>query len=174
MFLNLKDFAPHSRRGGAVCTPPSRLSPIPPRFSAICDIRRKVRCFACLSAKVSEAERFAGDYSPTPPSLTCDAAGAGGRRKKRAPYHLPLQQSVFFWRGGKGYPKRFIKTIKPSLQIFLDVLPLPWYKLLKPGGAAPARLHGILCGYRKMRQPPKQGREACTLAVRLWYMRSQS
>ncbi|WP_221175472.1 hypothetical protein, partial [Neisseria meningitidis] len=61
MFLNLKDFAPHSRRGGAVGTPPSRLSPIPPRFSAICDIRRKVRCFACLSAKVSEAERFAGD-----------------------------------------------------------------------------------------------------------------
>jgi len=37
MFLNLKDFAPHSRRGGAVGTPPSRLSPIPPRFSAICD-----------------------------------------------------------------------------------------------------------------------------------------
>ncbi|HGO8276572.1 TPA: hypothetical protein ACLAPF_002163, partial [Neisseria meningitidis] len=67
----------------------------------------------------------------------------GGRRKKRAPYHLPLQQSVFFWRGGKGYPKRFIKTIKPSLQIFLDVLPLPWHKLLKPGGASPAFYHGF-------------------------------
>ncbi|ELK85476.1 putative gluconolactonase domain protein [Neisseria meningitidis NM586] len=91
---------------------------------------------------------FAGT-SPHTPSLTCDAAGAGGRRKKRAPYHLPLQQSVFFWRGGKGYPKRFIKTIKPSLQIFLDVSPLPWHKLLKPGGAAPARLHGILCGSKK-------------------------
>ncbi|WP_239995473.1 hypothetical protein, partial [Neisseria meningitidis] len=50
---------------------------------------------------------------------------------------------VFFWRGGKGYPKRFIKTIKPSLQIFLDVLPLPWYKLLKPGGASPAFYHGF-------------------------------
>uniref|UniRef100_UPI001E2DC0B0 hypothetical protein n=1 Tax=Neisseria meningitidis TaxID=487 RepID=UPI001E2DC0B0 len=80
----------------------------------------------CLIKKMFlNLKDFAGT-SPHTPSLTCDAAGAGGRRKKRAPYHLPLQQSVFFWRGGKGYPKRFIKTIKPSLQIFLDVLPLPW------------------------------------------------
>ncbi|MCL6139097.1 hypothetical protein M5Y76_10935, partial [Neisseria meningitidis] len=50
---------------------------------------------------------------------------------------------VFFWRGGKGYPKRFIKTIKPSLQIFLDVLPLPEQRLLKPGGASPAFYHGF-------------------------------
>ncbi|EQD02024.1 hypothetical protein NM3141_2211 [Neisseria meningitidis NM3141] len=77
--------------------------------------------------------------------------------------------------GRQGVSKKNHKGEKaPPLQIFTDILPLPWYKLLKPGGAAPARLHEILCGYKKRRQPPKQGREACTLAVRLWYMRSQS
>ncbi|EEZ70948.1 hypothetical protein NEICINOT_04881 [Neisseria cinerea ATCC 14685] len=68
---------------------------------------------------------FAG-ASPHTPSLTCDAARAGGTAQKARAYHPAHGQSVFFWRGGKGYPKRFIKTMNPSLQIFLDVLPLPW------------------------------------------------
>ena len=76
--------------------------------------------------------------------------------------------------GRQGVSKKIRKGKKPPLQIFLDVLPLPWHKLLKPGGASPAKLHGIPFGYRKRRQPPKQGREACTSAVRLWCMRSQS
>lgn len=145
---------------------------------------RASRLFATFVAKCAASPAFRpkfpklnalrGTSPPHPLVSLATPRGQGERRKRRAPYHLPLRQSVFFWRGGKGYPKRFIKTIKPSLQIFLDVLPLPWYKLLKPGGAAPARLHEILCGYKKRRQPPKQGREACTLAVRLWYMRSQS
>ncbi|AVR78252.1 hypothetical protein NM96_11340 [Neisseria mucosa] len=44
-----------------------------------------------------------------------------GWGKKHTP---PLAGSVFGWVSVKGYPKRFIKTIKPSLQIFLDALPL--------------------------------------------------
>ena len=71
------------------------------------------QCFACLSAKVSEAERFAG-ASPHTPSLTCDAAGAGGRRKKRAPYHL-LCGRVCSSAGRQGVSVKNHKGEKPRL-----------------------------------------------------------
>ena len=122
--LEARRFAPHSRRGGAVGTPPSRLSPIPPRFSAVCGFARKVRCFACLWLKLLNRRGFAG-ASPHTPSLTCDAARAGAGAKSTRPTTCPRAECVL-GRCGKGYPKRFIKTMKPSLQIFLDVLPLPW------------------------------------------------
>nr|WP_232500826.1 hypothetical protein [Neisseria flavescens] len=44
-----------------------------------------------------------------------------GLAQKTAP---TLANSVFGFASVKGYPKRFIKTIKPSLQIFSDFLPL--------------------------------------------------
>ena len=81
------------------------------RLSAV--FRPTGRCFARLSAKVSEAERFAG-ASPHTPSLTCDAAGAGGRRKKRAPYHL-LCGRVCSSAGRQGVSVKNHKGEKPRL-----------------------------------------------------------
>ena len=63
----------------------------------------------------TEAETFAGDYPPAPPSLTCDAAGAGGRREKRAPYHLPLRQSVGSPAGHQGGVHKDLGKSAPNL-----------------------------------------------------------
>lgn len=158
MFLNLKDLRRIRDAAALWGHPPRAYRQSPPRLSAVCGFTRKVRCFACLWPKFPKLKGLAG-ASPHTPSLTCDAAGAGGRRKRRAPYHLPLRQSVFFGRGGKGYPKRFIKTIKPSLQIFLDVLPLPWYKLQKPGGASPLNFTGYRADTEKGGNRPSKGKK---------------
>lgn len=62
MFLNLKDFAPHSRRGGAVGdTPPRAYRQSPPAFSGCLRLRPQSALLRLLLDKAAEAERFAGD-----------------------------------------------------------------------------------------------------------------
>lgn len=83
MFLKLKDFAPHSRRGGAVGdTPPSRLSPIPPPlFTAVCGFARKVRCFACFWPKFPKLNALRGTSPPHPLVSLATPRGQGDGAK---------------------------------------------------------------------------------------------
>ena len=129
--------------------------------------------FAWLWLKFPKLNALRGT-SPPHPLVSLATPREQGDGEKSTRLTTCSAAAVYSSAGRQGVSKKIRKGKKPPLQIFLDVLPLPWHKLLKPGGASPAKLHGIPFGYRKRRQPPKQGREACTSAVRLWCMRSQS
>ncbi|HGN6289824.1 TPA: hypothetical protein ACKUHH_002182, partial [Neisseria gonorrhoeae] len=62
------------------------------------------RYFACLWLKLLNRKGLAG-ASPHPPSLTCDAARAGGTAQKARAYHPARGQSVFFGRAARGIQK---------------------------------------------------------------------
>uniref|UniRef100_UPI0027E0DB83 hypothetical protein n=1 Tax=Neisseria cinerea TaxID=483 RepID=UPI0027E0DB83 len=84
--------------------PPRAYRQSPPRFSAVCGFARKVRCFACLWLMFHWLKGFAG-ASPHTPSLTCDAARAGGTAQKARAYHPAHGQSVFWGGAARGIQK---------------------------------------------------------------------
>lgn len=55
---------------------------------------------------------FAGDYSPTPPSLTCDAAGAGGTAQKARALPPALAAECILLAGRQGVSKKIYKDDK--------------------------------------------------------------
>ena len=61
MFLNLKDLRRIRDAAALWGHPPRAYRQSPPRFSAVCGIRPQSALLRLIVAKVSEAERFAGD-----------------------------------------------------------------------------------------------------------------
>lgn len=63
MFLNLKDLRRIRDAAALWGHPPLALiaNPPPPRFSAVCGIRPQSALLRLIVAKVTKAERFAGD-----------------------------------------------------------------------------------------------------------------
>ena len=129
--LEARRFAPHSRRGGAVGTPPSRLSPIPPRASRLfaASLAKCAASPACgSSCLIGEALR---GLAPTPPVSLATPRGQGERRKRRAPHHLPTGR-VCFGAVRQGVSK---KIYKDDEAVFTNLSGRPPPALVKVTGA---------------------------------------
>ncbi len=103
--LEAHRFAPHSRRGGAVGTPPSRLSPIPPRASRLfaASLAKCAASPACgSSCLIGKALR---GLAPAPPVSLATPRGQGERRKRRAPITLPTGRVCSFGGAARGIRK---------------------------------------------------------------------
>ncbi len=158
MLLNPKDCAAFAARRRCGGHPPSRLSPIPPPlFPAVCGFARKVRCFACPWLRLPKLNALRGTSPPAPPSLTCDAAGAGGKAQKARALPPALAAECVFSAGRQGVSIKNRKGKNPPLQFFTDILPLPWQKLPKPCGASPLNFTGYRADTEKCGNRPSKG-----------------
>ena len=124
--------APHSRRGGAVGTPPSRLSPIPPpRFSAVCGFARKVRCFAYLWPKFPKLNALRGTSPPHPLVSLATPREQGDGAKSARLTTCPAAECVLL-AGRQGVSK---KIYKDDEAVFTNLSGRPPPALIKVTGA---------------------------------------
>lgn len=157
MLLNPKDCAAFAARRRCGGHPPSRLSPIPPPlFPAVCGFARKVRCFACPWLRLLKLNALRGTSPPPPQSHLRRRGGRGEGAKNRA---LPpaLAAECIFSAGRQGVSIKNRKCKNPHLQFFTDILPLPWQKLLKPGGAPLLDFTGYRADTEKGGNRPSKG-----------------
>ena len=127
--LEARRVVPHSRRGGAVGTPPSRLSPIPPPALLGCfRLRSKSALLRLPVVDVSLVERLCGDQPPRPRSHLRRRAGRGNGAKGARLSPCPPAECVLF-AVRQGVSVKNHKGKNPPLRFFTDILPLPWVRL---------------------------------------------